>query len=511
LNNTDQRPVFQQNHLYPEAFEASGDVLCELVPASGEIIWHLRENQQFLKYSKNELFTNIAQLRERVFGHDEKAFEANWVALESKQSVDFCCRLMDKDNFPAWSRVLVVPSSTDPTRSLIILRNLQDFREEADQIAEARRVQSIETMAAGIAHEFNNNLTPIRGFIELALEYLGDDHPVFKGLQTALSRVEYSASLVEQIQLYGRKTLLNPRPVDFGRVLQSMIRVAISLEGEKTRNIKLHSEIDPALPTVWIDQARLRQAFVQLVKNAVEAMPEGGTLTLRAKTILVEDTEGSAHSGDFVQIQMSDSGTGISQEDLAHIFDPFFTTHGRANAKGMGLSMVQGMVAQHGGWVEIRSDLNQGTDVRIFLPIRDEDQSSLDPENDNTMKVIPAADVGKLLIADDEDYIRHLISKVFSAEGWAIDEAHDNSEAIELMEQHPDYYDLLIIDITMPGPTTEEALQRIIKASPKTCILIVSGHARDERVEALLEMGAADYVSKPFSPRGLLAKVDEIM
>jgi two-component system, cell cycle sensor histidine kinase and response regulator CckA len=211
-------------------------------------------------------------------------------------------------------------------------------------------------------------------------------------------------------------------------------------------------------------------------------------------------------------IRVADTGIGISPEHRARIFEPFFTTHGRAVARGMGLPMVQGMVAQHGGWMEIKTDVGKGTTVALFLPVKQlpvAEGAPVDP--DGTMSVDPVAFPGRMLVADDEPFIRRLIKKVFRSEGWQIDEAKDNDEVLEKVGGNGDAYNLIVLDLTMPGASTEETIRHISRTDPAARILFISGYARDERIERLLGMTKSDFISKPFSPKELLTRVDELV
>ena len=248
-------------------------------------------------------------------------------------------------------------------------------------------------------------------------------------------------------------------------------------------------------------------------------MPGGGSLTVRAEEVYIHKrnaAQGVVHNGTYLCLSFSDTGEGIAPENQAHIFDPFFTTRGRARARGMGLSMVQGMVAQHDGYIEVQSQPDQGTHVRMFLPLGMDrtlrgDVVLLDEPQDDTARVLPAAPVGMMIVADDEPSIRGIVSRVFGKEGWHIVEAANGAELGKKLDDEDAKTDLVILDILMPGPSAEDTIRLIHERRPGTKVLLISGFSMDERIERLTRSGGVDYISKPFSPRDLVSKVDEVM
>jgi CheY-like chemotaxis protein len=246
-------------------------------------------------------------------------------------------------------------------------------------------------------------------------------------------------------------------------------------------------------------------------------MPTGGTLTISAEVVpaarAMRSPEKTTPDDNIIRIVVKDTGVGIPPENRTRIFEPFFTTHGRAKARGMGLPMVQGMVAQHGGWMEIKTEVGLGTEVSIQLPIKEAPATvgGVVADADGTLPVATAAEPGRLLIADDEPFIRRLIRKIFQSEGWKIDEADDYQMVMDKIDQQGQKYDLIILDLTMPGPTTEETVQRIAELNADTHVLFVSGYSKDARIERLMEMIHSDFIGKPFSPKALLSKVDDLV
>lgn len=500
--------------------EASGDVAFEYDSKARRIQWSSDIGHRFLDYDEGEMSLTLLPEDEHVHLSDRARVAEAFSELAKNKASGVVFRLLRKDGESCWVSMSLIPvdSPTGEEKRVVgVLRDTTELHVAQEALGEARRMQTVGTMAGGIAHEFNNHLTPVRGYIELALDHLGEEHAVSQGLRTALDRVEYCSDLVGQIQAYGRKSLLVPKPIELTRILPSIVRVAMSTDRKRAAKVSVEEHIPTHLAKLWVDQGQFQQAIVHLIRNSLAAMPGGGALTVRAEQIAVNSVQAlrrGARAGDFMRISIIDTGVGISPQHLEHIFEPFFTTHGRASAQGMGLPMVQGMVAQHGGWVEIHSEPMKGTRVMIYLPllrqgVPEEEEISVDA--DGTMAVMPAAALGHLLVVDDEEFIRDIVRRVFETEGWSVKEARDKNDALKHLEDDKTKYDLVILDITTPGPTTEETLQRLHETNSGTRVLLISGFTKDDRIEKITQENGIEFMGKPFSPKEILTKVDQLM
>lgn len=498
--------------------KASGEVFFNYDIPSGQFRWTADIGASFLGYKPGEQDLQHDRLIHLSHRLDRPLLEKALPQLRQNARLDLEVRLQKADGGWCWIHLIAIPV-TDPdgtARIVGVARNTQELHETQEALAEARRLETVGTLAGGIAHEFNNHLTPVRGYIEMALDQIGSGHPAADGLKTALDRVEYCSELVSQIQAYGRRSLLLPKPVEITHILPSMIRVGMAMHRERAPRIILTEQWPPTLPTIWMDQAQFQQAIIHLIRNAVQAMPNGGTLTIQARELHLQPSDCAnrrdARPGHFVCVSVTDTGTGIAAEDLERVLDPFYTTHNRGEARGMGLKMVQGMAAQHGGWLEIKSEPGKGTAIYLYFPVRKLETAHgvvAKSSPDGTMRVLPAAPIGRMLVADDELFIRDIVRRSFENEGWVVDQAADNDEVLSLVGTHT--YELMVIDVTMPGPTIEDTLGKLAKICPQTRILLISGFARDSRIDQLLELAAAEFMGKPFSPREIIARVDRMM
>ncbi len=444
-------------------------------------------------------------------GEHQEALAAFWDLVHQGMDARRELQLQTLDG-EHWFRLHAMHGVGADGQPFLVL-NLEDIDSELtgeQEKIERRRKETIQSMAAGIAHEFNNYLTPIRGFIELTMDALGEEHPSTDGLRTALTQAEACAELVKQIMFSSSKSLLNLRKVNLSTLLSNLVIDAVHVLKIDTAAIEIRQRISQDMPAIWIDHEMFRQAIRHLIHNAVLAMPRGGVLTVSAEGAKA----GKPGDTDFVLIEIIDTGEGIRTEHMGKIFDPFFTTRNRAEARGMGLPMVQGMVTQMGGWIEIQSAPGKGTRVAMHLPTQAPGQKTSstgvlrDEDGTRAVAVIPT---GRMLVADDEDYVLKLISRVFSKEGWDITEATSFYEVLNSLETRKEHYDVLILDVSMPGPSAEETLRRILDAGCKAHILLVSGLPGSERMDRLIKQSNGIFISKPFSLGNLVDRVEKLM
>jgi len=488
--------------------EASGEVLGHFHPESGDTQWFGDIGHQILGYPAGDVLPPLRMLSEIVFEADRSTFETKWNALLHERLKEVEVRLRKVCGSPAWVRLRQV---VDPTRSgwhIVRFQEAHATIEKRLALQEAMRLEAIQTLAGGVAHEFNNHLTPVTGFIELAIEDLGHDHPNVVDLQIALQQVNACTGLIEHIQSYSGSGVMTPRSTDLSQTTGSLIRRAMNLE-PGSDSISLEESYEKDTPAVMVDHGNYRKIITQLVRNSLTAMARDGTIRVRTEVVPDAPLFDPQPLG-YVRVSISDNGCGMPPDVLRRIRDPFFTTHGRAFAKGMGLPMVHGMMRQADGCIEVTSAVGQGTTTSLYFPLPETMHAVVEQEKD--LGTAPAAlSTRRVLLADDEDIIRRLMVRVFQNDGWIVQEAHDFNEMLDVVEKDPAWFDLILMDFTMPGPTPEEAVARLRACACDASIMVVTGMAQDERLDGLLEACNGAYVSKPFSPKSLLSSVEEFL
>jgi two-component system cell cycle sensor histidine kinase/response regulator CckA len=367
-----------------------------------------------------------------------------------------------------------------------------------------------QRLVDGVVDDLEHHVVQAGAVVGVADVHAGPLAHRLQALEDLDTQAEACAELVKQIMFSSSKSLLNLRKVNLSTLLSNLVIDAVHVLKIDTGAIDIRQHISPDMPAIWIDHEMFRQAIRHLIHNAVLAMPRGGVLTVSAQGA----KPGKPGDTDFVLIEITDTGEGIRTEHMGKIFDPFFTTRNRAEARGMGLPMVQGMVTQMGGWIEIQSAPGKGTRVALHLPTQAPGQKSTPPgglRDEDGTRAVAVIPTGRMLIADDEDYVLKLISRVFSKEGWDITEATSFYEVLNSLETRKEHYDVLILDVSMPGPSAEETLQRILDAGCKAHILLVSGLPGSERMDHLIKLSNGIFISKPFSLGNLVDRVEKLM
>jgi CheY-like chemotaxis protein len=318
-----------------------------------------------------------------------------------------------------------------------------------------------------------------------------------------------AADLTQQLLVFSRKQVIQPRPLDLNNVVAESEKMLRRLVGE---DIELRTSLSSSLGQVMADAGQILQVLMNLVVNARDAMPDGGSLVLETADTEIDSSYVNEHpdatSGPFVLLSVTDNGTGMDEETRKHIFEPFFTTKGPAQGSGLGLATVYGIVKQSHGWIEIYTELGKGSAFKIYLPrINVNLETRADAEHRR-------ANVGgseTVLLVEDQDEVRRLATKVLKAKGYRVLEAADGAAALALIQRHPGPIDLLLTDVVMPGMNGRELAEYLKKRLPVVKVLYTSGYTHD----VIAHRGVLDrdmaYIAKPYTPDRLAAKVREVL
>ncbi len=382
---------------------------------------------------------------------------------------------------------------------------LSDARQDLLQV---KKMDTVGRLVGGVAHDFNNLLTIILGYGEIVLEDCPANAPNRDLVGEILSAGKRAAGLTRQLLGFCRKESAEPVAVDVNAHIADMQKMIGRLIGEQ---IVLSTELAPNVGRVSADPAHIEQVIMNLVVNARDAMPQGGQLAIRTRSLEPGDAELSKFArvppGRYVLLSVSDSGSGMDEATRRRIFEPFFTTKGTCKGVGMGLSTVSEIVADYGGRIEVDSAPQKGTTFRILFPAL---AAGLTPwQVDASPDVLPHGEETILLVEDD-DRVRQLITRGLTAQGYRVFAAGDPLQAIELCKEHGAEIDLLIADVILPAIRGPELASRVAELKPSVAVLYISGYGEEEvRRSDLLQEGAA-YLQKPFSTYDLARKVREI-
>lgn len=398
-------------------------------------------------------------------------------------------------------------------RILFYLLDVSERKALENKFAQSQKLQAVGQLAGGVAHDFNNHLTVIIGNCEFLLmrHHAGD--PSFKEINEINQHALRAANLVKQLLAFSRKQTLQPKVLAIKSVVSEL---AIMLRRLLREGIELKLEHMPELWPVHADEAQISNAIINLVVNARDAMPKGGTVTILTTNESVVEPLSLGTSilppGDYVCIKVADTGIGIPKEHLNKIFDPFFTTKPVGQGTGLGLATVYGIVKQTGGFVSVDSTLGKGTAFRIYLP-RYLAEAGEAPEKPEPEAPPPRDITGQdtILLVEDEEAVRSFAARALRMRGYQVLEAGGGEEALEIIRKAVTPIHLLITDVVMPnmdGPTLVRAVRRI---RPDLAVIFMSGYAEDafqrneEKAEELY------FLPKPFGLKQLAAKVKDVL
>jgi signal transduction histidine kinase/ActR/RegA family two-component response regulator len=387
------------------------------------------------------------------------------------------------------------------------LRREQAEREraEAERAAlEGKQLEMVGRLAAGVAHDFNNNLTAIIGCAELLKLELPEQHDGRELSDSILRASQRLAELTRQLLAYSRKARMLQAPTD----LHAIINEAVSLlRRSSDPNVRVVTELHAQQPIIAADAALLQSAIMNLLINARDAMPEGGKLTVGTSTIdLTRTSAKGLPTGPCLLIEVVDTGRGIPREQLPHVFDPFFTTKPVGKGTGLGLAAVSGTIKAHGGSIEVNSDVGVGSAFRIYLPSSDNAGAVAGP-----LATTVVHGEGEILLVEDDAMVSMTAVATLQSFGYRVTSVSSGKAALEQVSAHPGRFDLVLLDLRMPGLSGEATFDQLRELEPGLPVLIWSGYAAEQDVSAMLRRGAAGFVQKPYRVADLSRTVAESM
>jgi PAS domain S-box-containing protein len=373
------------------------------------------------------------------------------------------------------------------------------------QFLQAQRFEALGTLAGGIAHDFNNLLMNIQGNTSLMLFEIEGTHPFFEPLKKIEKQVKSGAQLTRQMLGYARKGKFNVKSVDLNQIVDE----SADTFGRTRKEITIYREFDNNLFPVEADQGQIEQVLLNLYVNAADAMPGGGKLILKTKNethLNIKSNHYDPRPGKYVQLTITDSGTGIDNQTLERIFDPFFTTKGMGRGTGLGLASVYGIIKSHDGYIDVTSEKGHGTTFTIFLPASEKD---VEGTADTAAKLIKGS--GTLLVVDDEELVLKVGVNMLEKLGYTVLGAKNGTEAVDIFKANKDKIQMVILDIIMPDMGGGEVYDKIKAINPEVKVLLSSGYSVDGQAIELLERGCDGFMQKPFTMEELSGKITQIM
>jgi len=378
------------------------------------------------------------------------------------------------------------------------------------QLRQAQKMEAIGQLAAGVAHDFNNILTVIKGHTGLIQNQLGSGAPPTESVGEISKAADRASGLIRQLLMFSRKQVMQFRPLDLNENVNNSIAMIGRLVGE---HIQIKYSPAALLPSVQGDPTMIEQVIMNLAVNARDAMPNGGWIEIATDVVTVKreatPMDPESRNGQFVRLAFRDNGCGMDTSILNRIFEPFFTTKSVGKGTGLGLSTVFGIIRQHCGWLEVGSKPNQGTVFYLHFPACERAAEKITPSADPTMLLRGRETV---LVAEDEDPLRQMVSLVLTTQGYKVLLAASGVEALKVYEQAGCPIDLLLTDIVMPGGLMGTQLAEQLRAkNPGLKVVYTSGHSPSMAGKDISLLGSRNFLPKPYSIGKLAQFIREVL
>lgn len=432
-------------------------------------------------------------------------------ALETWQPVRAEVQNYTKSGQELWLELDIVPLADETgwyTHWVAVERDVTERRRLEQQILRAQRMESIGTLAGGIAHDLNNVLSPILMSVELLRPHVTDADGV-RRLDVIAQAASRGASMIRQVLGFARGIEGERRTLPISPVIDETLRIV----GETfPRNVTVVADVAADTARVDADPTQLQQVMLNLCVNARDAMPDGGTLSVNVSNVTLDADAAArvleARPGPYVQIAVRDTGVGIAPEHLEKIFDPFFTTKPPGHGTGLGLSTTLAIVRGHGGFVRVQSERGVGTQVEVYLPAT---TSSLDVTGEEGGDVVPDGHGETVLVVDDEASIRSTTRAVLERHGYRVLEASDGADGIAVFATHAADVRVVVTDLMMPVMDGAAMLQVLTGLAPDVPVIAASGMATSRDVQRAVVQGASAFLAKPYTGTELLRTIARVL
>jgi two-component system cell cycle sensor histidine kinase/response regulator CckA len=426
-------------------------------------------------------------------------------------SGELMLRRKDGSEFPTYVTNSLIHDARGELVSVVrICSDLTERKDLETQLLQSTKLEAVGRLAGGVAHDFNNILTTILGFSQLAHDEL-NDHPEVAGyISETLRSARRAQDLTRQLLAFSRQQLLKPQVIELGDTIKDMERMLRRTLGE---DIELVVETHPDGGWVRADPGQAEQVVLNLALNARDAMPHGGRLSINTAPAKLDTKDArnfafAVKPGDYVRLTVSDTGEGMDADVLSKVFDPFFTTKHDQGGTGLGLAMVYGIVKQSEGYIRAFSQSGHGSTFEIYLPRVGKGVPAA--AHTGEVRVPPPAGKGRVvLVVEDEDAVRAMVRKVLERSGYEVIDAADGMQALALARGARERLALILADVVMPGMSGREVVERLAGEEIKPGVIYMSGYTRDEMIRKGLQEATFTFLPKPFLPAELLSIVAE--
>ena len=482
--------------------------------------WNVETNQDIWSVEVWRLFgldpnthaPCFESFRHSILPEDWGAVEAEIIAASDRGTeINVEWRVNDPGGPTRWLLSRGVPRKNEAGRVFAyrgIVIDITELKRLGNELRQAQKMESVGQLAGGVAHEFNNLLQIMLGYLEIVHKDLVADADTQEALDEVQKAAVRAAELTQQLLAFSRRQIIQPVRVDLNDLIQNLLKMVMRVTGE---HIDVQFVPGESLDPVFVDKGQIEQILMNLYLNARDAMPGGGTLTIKTGNTAFDAKYCRNHAwameGRYAFVSLSDTGHGIEAGTLAHIFEPFFTTKGVGEGTGLGLATVYGIVKQHHGLIDVSSESGKGTVFSVFLPAVE-----CAEENGELPKPLSAAGgTETILVAEDDASVLKIIETTLRTAGYTVLSAANGNEALRVHEEHGNAIDLVILDVVMPGMGGQEVMDRIRSKKNGVPFLFSSGYSQDAlHTDFVIDAGLR-LMQKPYRRERLLSEVRRIL
>jgi two-component system, cell cycle sensor histidine kinase and response regulator CckA len=506
---TARKQAEAESRLQGAALNAAADAML-ITDRDGTIVWVNPAFSELTGYGQQEAIGGNARLL-KSDAQPPAFYVAMWQTLLAGEvwRGELINRKKDGVLYPESQTITPVKDAAGViTHFIAIQRDLTHQRLLERQYVQAQRMETVGRLAGGIAHDFNNLLTVINGRSELALTGLPDGAALRSDLQEIHHAGWRAAGLTRQLLAFSRQQVLQPDVLALDSVVAEVKDMLGRLIGE---DVALVFTSSPDLGRVKADRGQIEQVIMNLVLNARDAMPRGGTLTIETRDVDIQASPSALHpslkAGRYVMLAVSDTGTGMDARTRERIFEPFFTTKSPNKGTGLGLSTAYGIVQQSGGSISVDTEVAKGSTFRIYLP-RVEDEVSA---SRRSAAPVPARGTETVLVVEDEGSVRRVAEAILESAGYHVLVAASAEDALPLVQHHDGPVDLVLTDVVMPGMNGRDLAARLVALRPRVRVLYTSGYTDDTIIDHGVLKQDLLFISKPYSTGELTQKVRQAL
>lgn len=502
--------LLDQIRLQAQALQAAGNGIVITDP-DGNIQWVNKAFCQTTGYTPEE----VRGKNPRILKSGEQppmVYRDLWLTIRAGRiwRGEMCNRR--KDGSIYYEDMVITPLKNEQgtiTHFVAVKEDITARKKMEAEFRQAQKMEAIGRLSGGIAHDFNNILTVIMGRADFLSDKLGDNESAQRDLGEIRQAALRASALTRQLLTFSRRQVLQPKIVDLGQVLNGSSLIIQRLIGE---DVELKFELMHDLGNVKVDPGQIEQVLMNLAVNARDAMSRGGVLSIRLKEKKIGPGEALPEAGflegNYILLEVSDTGEGMSPEVQKRIFEPFFTTKEKGKGTGLGLSTVYGIVKQSNGHIDVQSSLGKGTTFRIYFPVCEKGDDLVDSQ---ARFVEPPVGTETVLLVEDEAIVRQVTAGILARQGYRVLEAVNGVEALHMFRAHRgEPIRMVVTDIVMPFMGGGELTENILGLSPSTRVLLISGYTDTDMVQSWLKRGCS-FLQKPFQPAELLYAVRETL